>query len=163
MEGAGQHDSLLVRKIENGTVIDHVSAWKAELIMKVLKLDKLMTEGSKVSVAILQNVISQRLGRKDVIKLDNLYVDENVADILCLVEPTLTINYIRNWNATKYSPKVPERIEGRIRCPELQCITNAEREPVTTKFITLKRERLLQCHYCDSLLEFDKIPDLVRA
>jgi aspartate carbamoyltransferase regulatory subunit len=162
MEGLETRDRLLVRRIESGTVVDHISAWKSDLVVKVLKLDRLRVEGQTTSVVILQNVTSGRIGRKDIIKLDGLYIDESEADIICLVQPTATINFIRDWKATKYVPKVPDTIEGKIRCPELQCISNAKREPVTTRFRTLKEERLLQCHYCDSLLEFGKIPDHVR-
>lgn len=163
MEGVERHDSLLVRKIENGTVIDHVTAWRAELILKVLRLDRLMKGGSNISVATLQNVTSTKLGRKDVIKVDNWYLDESVANILCLIEPNATINYIKDWKVEKYTPAVPDSIEGRLRCPELRCITNAEREPVLAKFLTLKRGRTLQCHYCDTLLDFDRIPEFVKA
>ena len=163
MEGLEAQDSLLVRKIEKGTVIDHIPAWKSDLVVKALRLDRLKQDGSDVSVAILQNVRSKRLGRKDVIKLDSWYVDENAADILCLILPTATINYIRGWMATKYTPKVPDNIEGKIKCPELLCISNGNREPVTTRFRTLKHERMLQCHYCDTLIDFEKSPDYVRA
>ena len=163
MDAVESHDSLLVRKIENGTVIDHVTTWRAELILKVLRLDKLMKEGSNISVATLQNVASAKQGRKDVIKVDNWYLDENVANILCLIEPNATINYIKDWKVRKYTPQVPDSIEGRLKCPELRCITNTEREPANTKFLTMKNGRLLQCHYCDTLLEFDRIPEFVKA
>ena len=163
MEGVEAQDSLLVRKIENGTVIDHIPAWKSELVVKALRLDRLKRDGSDISVAILQNVMSKRLGRKDLIKIDRWYVDENEADILCLILTTATINYIKGWRATKYIPKVPDRIEGKIRCPELLCISNGNREPVTTVFRTLKQERMLQCYYCDTLIGFEKIPDYVRT
>ncbi len=162
MEELDGHKGLLVRKIENGTVIDHIAAWNSELIIKLLRLEKLRNEEHGASVAILQNVASERLGRKDIIKLEGVYIDENTADITCLVEPAATINYIRSWKATKYVPRVPDRIEGRIKCPELQCITNAKREPVTTRFRTSKSNGLLQCEYCDSLLKFERIPEFVK-
>jgi aspartate carbamoyltransferase regulatory subunit len=152
-----------VRKIEDGTVIDHVPAWKADLVLRVLRLQRLANSELDVSVAVLQNVISGRLGRKDVIKVDRWRIDESEADILCLIFPTATINYIRKWKVFKYSPRVPDTIEGRIRCPELLCISNAEREPLSTMFFTLKKERMLQCRYCDTLLDFGKIPDFVRV
>lgn len=154
---------MLVRKIEEGTVIDHIPDWKAQTVAKVLRLDKLARMRADVSVAILQNVDSKSLGRKDIVKIDKWQVDEKDADILSLIFPGITVNYVNEWKATKYEPKVPDLIEGRIRCPEVLCISNAEREPVIPKFITLKRDRLLQCYYCDSLLGFDSVPDYVRA
>jgi aspartate carbamoyltransferase regulatory subunit len=154
---------MLVRKIEQGTVIDHIPDWKAQTVAKIIRLDKLARMQADVSVAILQNVKSKSLGRKDIVKIDSWQVDERDADILSLVFPGITVNYVDEWKASKYEPKVPDVIEGRIRCPEVRCVSNAEREPVVPKFNTLKRERLLQCYYCDTLLDFDSVPDYVRA
>jgi len=156
-------ERMLVRKIEEGTVIDHIPDWKAETVARVLRLDRLAKLQADISVAILQNVNSKSLGRKDIVKIDRWQVDEKDADILSLIFPTITVNYVNEWKVSKYSPKVPDVIEGRIRCPELLCITNAEREPVLPKFVTLKRDRILQCFYCDSLMDFDSVPDYVRS
>jgi aspartate carbamoyltransferase regulatory subunit len=154
---------MLVSKIEQGTVVDHIPDWKAETAAKVLRLDKLARQQAEISVAILQNVQSETLGRKDIIKIDRWHVDESDADILALVFPGITVNYIIEWRVTKYAPRVPDIIEGRIRCPEVMCITNTEREPAVTKFSTNKNDRLLQCLYCDTLLGFDAVPELVRT
>lgn len=158
-----QGERLLVSRIEEGTVVDHIPDWKAETVLKVLRLDKLARMQAHVSVAILQNVTSRQLGRKDIVKVDRWHVDEKDADILCLVFPSITVNYIEAGEVSKYQPRVPDTMEGRIRCPELGCISNTEREPVVSKFATLKRERLLQCRYCDTLLDFDSVPDHVRT
>jgi aspartate carbamoyltransferase regulatory subunit len=158
-----ESERMLVSKIEEGTVIDHIPDWKADTVSRVLRLDKLAKMQADVSVVILQNVTSKQLGRKDIIKIDRWHVDEKDADILCLVFPGITVNYIEDRKVSKYQPKVPDTIEGRIRCPEVNCISNAEREPVIPKFVTLKKERLLQCQYCDSLLGFDSVPDHVRT
>ena len=143
--------------------MDHIPDWKAETVLRVLSLDKLARTQADVSVAILQNVASRQLVRKDIVKVDRWHVDEKDADILCLVFPSVTVNYIEGGRVTKYQPKVPDVIEGRVRCPELGCISNAEREPVVSKFVTLKRDRLLQCRYCDTLLSFDSVPEHVRT
>ncbi|MDA4121078.1 MAG: aspartate carbamoyltransferase regulatory subunit [Thaumarchaeota archaeon] len=156
-------DKMLVRKLEEGTVVDHIPDWKAQTVAKVLRLDKLARMQADISVAILQNVESGSLGRKDVIKIDKWHVDEKDADILALIFPSITVNYINEWKVTKYEPKVPDSIEGRIRCPEVLCISNAEREPVVPRFSTIKKERLLQCQYCDAMLSFDSVPDHVRT
>lgn len=161
VEKGGEH--LLVSKIEEGTVVDHIPDWKAETVLKVLRLEKLARMQADVSVAVLQNVTSKHLGRKDIVKIDRWHVDEKDADILCLVFPSITVNYIEEGVVSKYEPKVPDTIEGRMRCPELGCISNTEREPVVSKFATLKKDRLLQCRYCDSLLGFDSVPEHVRT
>jgi aspartate carbamoyltransferase regulatory subunit len=163
MQEKDARKDMLVRKIEKGTVVDHIPDWKSQTVSKVLRLDRLARMNPEVSVAILQNVDSKTLGRKDVIKLDRLHVDEKEADILSLIFPDITVNYISEWKVSKYIPKVPDAIEGRIRCPEVNCISNAGREPVTSRFSALKRDRLLQCHYCDTTVDFERIPDLVKA
>jgi len=152
-----------VSRIAQGTVIDHIPDWKAETVAKVLGLDKEAMMGADVSVAILQNVKSNQLGRKDIVKVDKWHVDEKDSDILALVFPTVTINYIEGGKVSKYRPKVPDVIEGKLKCPELSCISNGEREPVTTKFVTSKPERLLRCHYCDTLIGFDSVPEHLRG
>jgi aspartate carbamoyltransferase regulatory subunit len=163
VSGKPDDDRMLVRKIEQGTVIDHIPDWKAETVAKVLRIERLQRMRPEISVAILQNVESKTLGRKDIIKIDKWHVDERDADILALVFPSITVNYISDSRVTKYTPRVPETIEERIRCPELRCITNTEREPASTKFSTNKRERLLQCLYCDTLVGFDSVPEQVRT
>ena len=160
---APERERMLVSRIEEGTVIDHIPDWRADTVSRVLRLDKLARMQADVSVVILQNVTSKHLGRKDIIKIDSWHVDERDADILCLVFPEITVNYIDEGKVSKYSPKVPDTIEGRVKCPELNCISNTEREPVVSRFVTLKEERLLQCQYCDALLGFEKVPDHVRT
>jgi aspartate carbamoyltransferase regulatory subunit len=156
-------ERMLVSRISEGTVIDHIPDWRADTVSRILRLDKLARMRADISVVMLQNVASKQLGRKDIIKVDKWNVDEKDADILCLVFPGITVNYIEDRNVSKYDPKVPDVIEGRLRCPELNCISNTEREPVVTKFNTLKKERVLQCHYCDALLPFDDVPEHVRT
>ena len=156
-------ERMLVSRIEEGTVIDHIPDWRADTVSRVLRLDKLAKMQADISVVILQNVSSKGLGRKDIIKIDRWHVDERDADILCLVFPGITVNFIDDGEVSKYTPRVPDTIEGRLRCPELNCISNTEREPVITRFATLKKESMLQCQYCDALLGFDKVTDHVRT
>jgi aspartate carbamoyltransferase regulatory subunit len=58
---------------------------------------------------------------------------------------------------------VPEIVVGRLRCPELSCVTNSPREPIVTRFRVLPEYEMLQCEYCDSLLEFEKVPEYVKG
>ncbi len=158
-----EEERMLVSRIEDGTVIDHIPDWKSGIATKILRLDKLARMQADVSVVTLQNVVSKTLNRKDIIKVDKWHVDEKDADILSLVFPGITVNYIEGGKVSKYSPKIPDLIEGRMMCPEVSCICNAEREPVVSKFVTLKKEKLLQCHYCDVLISFDSLPEHVRT
>lgn len=154
-------EHLLVRKIDMGTVIDHIPPWRAGDVLKLLDLEGLRRSDS--SLVILHNVPSKRYGRKDIIKLYRHYISSEEADLVCLVFPTSTVNYIRDWRVEKYTPKIPERIVGRIRCPDVSCITNNPRESVRTRFRVIPRLRAVQCEYCDTVVELERIADLVST
>jgi aspartate carbamoyltransferase regulatory subunit len=151
-------ESLLVRKIDWGTVLDHIPAWSAEQVIRLLNL-KHLRENPDVSLIVLQNVPSRRLGRKDIVKLYHYMVAKDEAGILALIFPTITINYIRDWKVEKEKPGIPERIVGRIKCPETSCITNLKREPAVPRFEVRQKHGVIQCRYCDTLLEIAKIPE----
>ncbi|PWV36906.1 MAG: aspartate carbamoyltransferase regulatory subunit [Desulfurococcaceae archaeon] len=152
-------EHLLVRKIDMGTVIDHIPPWRAGDVLKLLDLEGLRR--SDISLVILHNVPSKKYGRKDIIKLYRHFISNEEADLVCLVFPTSTINYIKDWRVEKYKPKIPERIVGRIKCPEVTCITNNPRENIRTRFRVLSRYRIVQCEYCDTIVELERIADLV--
>jgi aspartate carbamoyltransferase regulatory subunit len=151
-------ESLLVRKIDWGTVLDHIPAWQADRVVKLLSLEHLK-RNPDVSLIVLQNVPSKKLGRKDIVKLYHYMVSREEAGILALIFPSITINYIRDWRVEKERPGIPERIVGRIRCPETSCVTNLAREPASPKFTVLQKYGVIQCMYCDTLLEINRIPD----
>jgi len=152
-------EHLLVRKIDMGTVIDHIPPWKAENVLRLLELDRI--KRSECSLIVLHNVPSRKYSRKDIIKIYRHYISHEEADIICLVYPTITVNYIRDWRVEKYKPKIPEKIIGRIRCPEPTCISNSPREPIKSRFRVIGELRAIQCEYCDTLVEFERIADLV--
>lgn len=153
-------NQLLVRKIDHGTVIDHIPAWRSDDVMRLLDVEKVKNMPD-VSLISLKNVPSGKLGRKDIIKINHFHMEEKDADLVCLLFPQITINYIDNWKPIKYEPRVPDKVVGKIRCPEVNCITNAPREPITTSFTVLTDYNVLQCDYCDSLMEFREMPKYI--
>ena len=82
---------LRVSKIENGTVIDHISGGQALNVLAILGIDG--TSGEEVSVGM--NVPSDRLGRKDIVKVEGRELNQNEVDVLSLIAPAATINIIR--------------------------------------------------------------------
>ena len=80
---------MIIDAIKNGIVIDHIAAGKAMELYQILGLGNL-----DCSVAILKNVVSAKLGRKDIIKIDrNLDLDW---DIIGYVDPNITVNIIKD-------------------------------------------------------------------
>ena len=137
---------LIVSKIENGTVIDHIPAGRALTVLRVLGI----TGKEGVRVALVMNVESGKLGRKDIVKIEGRKLTPEEVNIISAVAPTATINIIRNFEVVKkFKVSPPEVIKGRFRCKNPTCITNAPREPVEPTFYLVKREPpLFVCAYC---------------
>ena len=133
-----------IDSITNGIVLDHITAGKSLVIYQYLHLDQL-----KCSVAVIQNAKSQRMGRKDIIKIDDaLDVD---LDILGYIDPGITVNIIRNGALVKRAHlSLPERITGIIKCKNPRCITSTEQELTQEFRLANPEKKIYRCVYCDS-------------
>ena len=137
---------LRVSKIENGTVIDHISGGQALNVLAILGIDG--TSGEEVSVGM--NVPSDRLGRKDVVKVEGRELSQDEVDVLSLIAPAATINIIREFEvAEKHRVSRPAEVTGVLSCPNANCITT-ENEPVDSRFEVL--EEGVRCTYCDTII-----------
>lgn len=144
---------LLVRKIENGSVIDHIPAGKGLKVAQILNLGN-----NDLTSAVLSNVQSKKLGRKDVVKIESRELTDMEASKIALICPDATLNIIRNWEVTeKKEIALPKILEGVIKCPNKNCITNTG-EPIKTKFFIEKQEPLkLKCAYCERLYTREEV------
>ncbi len=149
-----KRDELYVKKIRDGTVIDHISAGLALNVLKILKITG--KDGRTVSVAM--NVPSGKYVRKDIIKVEDRELKPVEVDKIALIAPKSTINIIRNYEVhEKKRVKLPEVIKDITRCSNPSCITNAN-EPVEPMFKIEKTEPLcLRCLYCGRITEQDAI------
>ena len=129
--------------IMNGYVIDHIQAGKAMQIYRHLKLDKL-----DCSVAIIKNAKSQRMGRKDIIKIDALIPID--LEVLGYIDPNVTVNVIRDGlRLEKKHLALPERVVNIILCKNPRCITQIEQD-IEHVFVLADRDKgLYRCHYCE--------------
>lgn len=147
---------LRVSKIENGTVIDHISGGQALNVLAILGIDG--SEGDVVSIGI--NVPSDRLGRKDVVKVEDRELSQSELDVLSLVAPAATINIIRGYEVKdKHRVERPDSVSSVLECPNHNCITNAD-EPVNSRFDVL--DEGIRCVYCDTIIR-DDIADQIRV
>ena len=135
---------MVIDAIHNGIVIDHIAAGKAMELYEILGLGKL-----DCTVAILKNVSSVKLGRKDIIKIDQpLELDW---DLLGYVDPNITVNIIRDdVRVEKRQLKLPERIRNVIRCKNPRCITSVEQELPHEFKLTDPDKRIYRCIYCET-------------
>ncbi len=148
-------EGMLVRKIRNGTVIDHVPAGRALLVLRLLGI----TGKEGYTVAVVINVESRKLGRKDIVKIEDRYLDPGEADKIALIAPTATINIIRDYKVVeKRKVEAPKTLTGILECINPTCITRKPREPVVPKFRRVPGEKLrYQCIYCGTIIEEEEI------
>ena len=152
---------LLVSKIENGIVIDHIPAGRAFQVLRLLKLP------ADARALIAQNVDSKSLGGKDLIKIEGTYLTSNEMDIIAFVSPDATLNVISDWKVKeKRRIKLPDAIEGAFNCPNTLCPTNARFGAPNTRFTVEKGTRLeetkLHCTYCGSVTYYGAILDSIQ-
>ncbi|TKX75513.1 aspartate carbamoyltransferase regulatory subunit [Halorubrum sp. GN11_10-6_MGM] len=140
---------LRVSKIRDGTVIDHVEAGQALNVLAILGIDG--SEGFGVSVGM--NVPSDRLGRKDIVKVEDRELSQSEVDVLSLIAPEATINIVREFEVVEKNRVTrPDSVTGVLSCPNRNCITNAG-EPVQTRFDVVTDG--VRCDYCATILRAD--------
>ena len=141
---------LRVSKIKDGTVIDHISGGYALDVVKILGI----TGRERRVMTIAINVPSKRFRAKDIVKIEGRALNSQEVNRIALVAPHASINIIRNYCVVeKLEVKLPQVIEGTVKCVNPTCISNSE-EPVSTRFYVKSEEPLmLKCHYCGYILE----------
>ncbi len=135
---------LKISAIEEGTVIDHISAPDTFKVAELLSL-----RGSENVITVGVNFESRRLGRKGVIKIGGRFLTKDEVDKISLVAPEANINIIKRYGvAKKFRVEIPNMVQGIIKCANPNCITN--REAAKTKFHVLSKSPLkVRCHYCE--------------
>ena len=142
---------LRVSKIRNGTVIDHLAAGQALNVLALLGIDG--SGGESVSVGM--NVPSDKLAKKDIVKVEDRELSQSEVDVLSVISPEATINIIRDYEVVeKKRIERPESVDAVLACPNRNCITNAD-EPVQTRFVVL--EDGLRCGYCGEIVREDEV------
>ena len=138
---------LKITPIKNGTVIDHVGNGLALEVLRIIGVHNLDRD-STVSVAL--HVRSQKMGWKDIVKVENMELSPRKVNAIALIAPTATISIIRDFKVREKRPvDLPDRIVGVVRCPNPGCITNRG-EPVESEMeVASRRPVVLRCAYCE--------------
>lgn len=146
---------LKIKAIENGTVIDHITANKSLHLLKILNLPN--EESANITIAM--NVSSKQIGRKDILKIENRELAHEELNQLALIAPKATINIIRDFkNIKKEKIILPDEITSLIKCTNPKCITNFTNEPITPKFKVIEKyPPVVRCHYCERLIKTEEI------
>lgn len=135
---------MIIGKIENGIVLDHIKAGAGMKLYKILGLDSLDCQ-----VALIKNAESQKLGRKDIIKIDRI-IDVNL-DAIGYIDAGITVNIIENGKLAKRTHiEPPEEITDVIKCRNPRCITTTEQELPHVFRLTDRKNLVYRCIYCES-------------
>ncbi|MDR3338459.1 MAG: aspartate carbamoyltransferase regulatory subunit [Treponema sp.] len=136
---------LNINQIKNGIVIDHIKAGQGVKIFNWLGLDR-----ASYTVAFVLNATSKRMGKKDLIKIDNT-IRINF-DILGVIDPHITVNIIENGEITeKIKLQLPERVENVLHCKNPRCITSTEHYIPHVFHLDNPELRTYRCEYCDEV------------
>ena len=135
---------MTIDSIKNGIVIDHIAAGKAMDLYAILGLGEL-----DCSVAILKNVASGKLGKKDIIKIEG-GLDKVDLQILGYIDHNITVNIIQdNKIVEKKTLKLPKKITNVIKCKNPRCITSIEQELPHVFYLADERTETYRCLYCE--------------
>ena len=134
---------LNIGGLNQGVVIDHIQAGCAMKIYEYLNLEKL-----DCSVAIIKNARSNKMGKKDIIKIDGPIVVD--LDMLGVLDPNLTVNIIEDGKIIeKRHLHLPEQVTNIIRCKNPRCITSIEQELPHKFKLTDSKKGVYRCVYCE--------------
>jgi len=147
-------DKLKIEKIRKGTVIDHIDSGYA---LTILDLTGLAESPDLMTIGI--NVPSKKLPKKDLIKIENIFLNEIQMQQISILSPNATISLIEDYKVIeKKKVKIPEVIKKLIVCQNITCITNSQKEPIDTEFLVLEEKPLkIQCAYCNRIYKLDEI------
>ncbi|MBQ1231069.1 MAG: aspartate carbamoyltransferase regulatory subunit [Clostridia bacterium] len=133
-----------IDSINNGFVIDHITAGRGMRLFDLLNLDEL-----DCSVALIKNVGSKKLGKKDIIKID-ADIDINF-DVIGYVNPGITVNIIKNGEIIeKKQIEMPKQLVNVIKCKNPRCITSVEQELDHIFRLTDEENKIYRCLYCET-------------
>ena len=136
---------VTINSIKRGIVIDHIKAGVGLKIFKYLGLDK-----ADYTVALIMNATSKKLGRKDIIKIEN-EIDIDFA-VLGFIDPNITINIISGEEIeNKVKLRLPDKIEHVIKCDNPRCITSVEQEILHSFYLANREKGEYRCIYCDEV------------
>ena len=135
---------MKVGAINNGVVIDHITAGKGMELYHFLNLDHV-----DAPLALIKNAPSKKMGKKDIIKID-AELDLNL-DALGYIDPNVTINVVKDGECVeKFHPQLPEKLTNIIHCKNPRCITSVEQEIPHIFKLTNRETGEYRCIYCEA-------------
>ncbi len=145
---------LLVRRIKDGTVIDHIDPGMALVVLSALNITG--RKGNVITIAL--NVPSSKFEAKDMIKIENRFLESNDTNKLVLLAPKTTINIIRDYKVIeKRKVELPIAFIGIFKCSNPMCVTNSKEQIKSIIDVIDKLKPILKCRYCVRILNIDEL------
>ena len=145
---------LSVRRINDGTVIDHIDEGKGLQVLSAMGIDG--KDGELVTIAL--NVPSGKYSKKDIIKIAGKFLKNDDTNKLAIIAPKATINIIRGYKLVeKRRVALPNEIERIFRCTNPDCITNSTETIDTVMDVVEKQGPMLKCRYCSRILDVNRL------
>ena len=149
-----EQSDLMVRRIKEGTVIDHIDEGKGLQVLNALRIDG--KDGSLITIAL--NVPSGKFKKKDIIKVENKFLKDDDTNKLAVIAPTATINMIKEYKLVeKRRVALPNEIDRIFRCSNPDCITNSTEHIESVMDVIDKKGRVLKCRYSARVLDVNKL------
>lgn len=140
---------LAVAALRNGTVIDHIPSPMLFKAVKILGIEQLGTQ-----LTIGNNLESNKLGTKGIIKVADIFFPEDTLNRIALIAPSAVVNIIRDYEVVEKHPvALPDTVIGIVKCDNPKCITN--NEPMRSRFNVIARDPVtIRCHYCGHTIKY---------
>jgi len=149
-----EQSELMVRRIKEGTVIDHIDEGKGLQVLDALRIDG--KDGSLITIAL--NVPSGKFKKKDIIKVENKFLKDDDTNKLAVIVPNATINIIKNYKLVeKRRVSLPNEVDRIFRCSNPDCITNSTEHIESIMDVMDKEGRVLKCRYCSRVLDVNQL------
>lgn len=149
-----EQSDLLVRRIKDGTVIDHINEGKGLSVLEALEIDG--SRGNVITIAL--NMPSGKLKKKDMIKVEGRFLEDDDTNKLAVIAPASTVNIIKDYKLVeKRRVSLPNQIEQIFRCSNPDCITNSQEHIESTMEVIDKDNLVLKCRYCGRILDVNDL------
>ncbi|NMI84195.1 MAG: aspartate carbamoyltransferase regulatory subunit [Candidatus Nitrosopelagicus brevis] len=149
-----EQSDLLVRRIKDGTVIDHINEGKGLNVLEALEIDG--SSGNVITIAL--NMPSGKLKKKDMIKVEGRFLEGDDTNRLAVIAPSSTVNIIKDYKLVeKRRVSLPNQIEDIFRCSNPDCITNSQEHIESIMEVMDKDNLVLKCRYCGRILDVNDL------
>jgi|TARA_B100000959_G_C14604839_1_gene469622 aspartate carbamoyltransferase regulatory subunit len=149
-----EQSDLIVRRIKDGTVIDHINEGKGLKVLEALEIDG--SRGNVITIAL--NMPSGKLKKKDMVKVEGRFLEDDDTSKLAVIAPSSTVNIIKDYKLVeKRRVSLPNEIDRIFRCSNPDCISNSSEHMNSIMDVIDKENLVLKCRYCSRILDVSKI------